>query len=1405
MKTARLLGLIVADAQPKKADLNKLSDLLVPGNVVQTISGDAYRVASKVASAGELASFKLADLNGKPVQTPANFHPVSTALARTAAWMRFVFAYNADFDLYVKEYIRAAGLPVDESMNWAKWFQSIYPRKLYGITRDPEVVDEAIHQVIITALAHRKDLTKFDANRLPEGARQQPLEKQVTTYLEWLFKKRVSEAYEFIKDKLQPEEEVSMIQPGAEESGEEGEVNLLDTEEHATPGSQGQAEEAKDLAGLRDQFAAYLQDDESPREIEKLLVLYDYFTANTGRKMKISDYEQYWKEKTGLGFDSLKPVYAKFYRYIPDFMVSAGMVSQEKAKARAVSSSVLNGLKLAECLPSEYCPQCQKDAQTCKCPNKDELLKAAGIGVEKMHDCPGCGKTVRGEGDSYCSADCKEEFQGQAELEKAIHGSKTAGKCTACGHVADDITGAYCSDCKKKRQEQKELGGQQVGDFSGKEASKKTAQSCNHKRGDACGSCGYSDHRNWDNCQECADFTASNGRPEPKAAAKKKYDDDAAQQECNICHKYYPRDDMDQHKKDSHNISIRPRTAGNFQQESLLQGRQIAEKRGFQWQGEYGDANTFRMWNPKTGEAIILRYSAGAGIRWEIENSDQKGLGPDNLRNALDSLSKQGAVALCGKCGHHKTYHDSKRGVCHGGEKGKPCECDGKFRTDRFPHPEKSGSLTWDGPPDSKDQADRTGDLEEDFNEKRGSAPLSLKAHRASKGVRKSASILDDAFAYFLESKKDKYDGLGAVFSETYTRTGKGDDKYMAVSQLMMDLENAFTRDENGQLTDVDNMREDAERMLRDIVGDDPNYSEKDMKTSKVSLECLSCGGHYTHDGKGPFQSKCPRCLNKGAAGDTGAFPHDNATKMGPALTVVDEKTSAVEGDRKCDDCGKKPWKESVGGRKLCADCATAARERKQAAPAPVPQVNQPKQPAVKQYGTPVGEKKDTDVIDPNAQDDPESGSGVQQQPRRKTVMPELPNAEMIMQLNASKKTAGQWGERSWDSDQVHDILDKYRPKGEESNLGFEEPIPAENVDALLSELSGVRTKDPNKGADNDHGLVYLGVIVFLLEHGADVPNEYRQEALAIAESLLVQDRLREWQDPSARKAELEREMKILQATGPKVGADMTTPNAKRAALREKIAARRAERKAADKYARVKQIAAEEPAEVGEGLDQLGAAFGELAQAVTNLKDNLDLNEAAPEEASLTARVAARRNFAKAFRQMAEQDPAGLEQAVREVYQGLDETAVALENFAENMGLSLEETAPMHREEDIFAEEPKAEEPKEEKKEEEKKEEENKEAGDGSAAFTSDRDHDGKPKEATSGSDNFVTDRDDKGEPKQPFRVEVPRISSIVDNAKKVVAAYRAKQAGTPNEDAADEGCKHEWRKDGTCACGARK
>jgi hypothetical protein len=727
MKTARLLGLNVAETQTKKADLNKLSSLLIPGKLAFTLNGDAYRVTSKVAT-DELASFKLADLNGKPVQTPANFHPVSAALARTAAWMRFVFAYNADFDLYVKEYIKAAGLPVDKDMNWAKWFQSIYPRKLYGITKDPEVVDEAIHQVIITALAHRKDLTKFDPNRLPEGARQQPLEKQVTTYLEWLFKKRVSEAYDFIKDKLQPEEETSIdegwdedsthtfgpgSQPGKQDVG--GNRSIIDTEEYATPPDQS-SDEAHDLAGLRDQFAAYLQDEESSREIEKLLVIYDFFAKNVGRKLKISDYEQYWRAQTGLGFDSLKPVYAKFYRYIGDFMVAAGMVDASKAKARAVSSSLNTAAAdpnaphdfedhgmgaLNECLlcglsrdavvhmatkeagaewdpetktysHPDRCPKCNGSGNQmapegildttfqpvgpcseCHGTGKKQLGEASGVNV-----CPGCNNSnYEINGDEIVCPNCQKNYPVSSLVWKGA--SKQAGSMCECGHhkTYHDSKRGVCHGGEKGKP----------CDCNGRFRAKKAASAK---------IAGQWGERSWD-----------------------------SDQVHDILDKYRPSYDEKPDKK-------------GFDES-------VPAEKVQQMLGEL---------NPKDElvylGVVVFLLEHGSEVpdayRNQAVNIAERLSQPDELQKWNDPNSR--AAELKKEIALLKT---------------------------------KRSSLTWE---DKSDQVNRTGDREVAFNENRGGNPNGEREEsdmeRARRGsVQKNASILDDAFAYFLESKKDKYDG----------------------------------------------------------------------------------------------------------------------------------------------------------------------------------------------------------------------------------------------------------------------------------------------------------------------------------------------------------------------------------------------------------------------------------------------------------------------------------------------------------------------------------------------------------------------------------------------------------------------------------------------------------------------
>ena len=119
--------------------------------------------------------------------------------------------------------------------------------------------------------------------------------------------------------------------------------------------------------------------------------------------------------------------------------------------------------------------------------------------------------------------------------------------------------------------------------------------------------------------------------------------------------------------------------------------------------------------------------------------------------------------------------------------------------------------------------------------------------------------------------------------------------------------------------------------------------------------------------------------------------------------------------------------------------------------------------------------------------------------PKRKTLL--------------SGKQAGQWGERSYDSDQVHDLLDECRPTITKGGKGFGEPIPAENLPNILNNLDGM---DAVVG-DNDE--IYLGVVVFLLSHGSDVPEKYRRHAEHIAERILGDEqRMLQWKDPVAAR-----------------------------------------------------------------------------------------------------------------------------------------------------------------------------------------------------------------------------------------------------------------------------------------------
>lgn len=224
----------------------------------------------------------------------------------------------------------------------------------------------------------------------------------------------------------------------------------------------------------------------------------------------------------------------------------------------------------------------------------------------------------------------------------------------------------------------------------------------------------------------------------------------------------------------------------------------------------------------------------------------------------------------------------------------------------------------------------------------------------------------------------------------------------------------------------------------------------------------------------------------------------------------------------------------------------------------------------------------------------------------------------------------------------------------------------------------------------------------------------------------------------------------------------------KREEIRNKIQARRVEKQAAvkAKYAKMRQVADGDPGVIEKDLTQLADACAAQAEAFENLRGNLDLIQA-PKTASFKVRTTAARNYAKAFKRIAEEAPEQLADAVSEAYHSLDEQAGALEQLAEHLGIDLNST-PV---EEAYAQEGLQElneadesgapvgdvpEPSEEKEA----------AGSANEGWTTDRDESGKPKEPTevevprvaaSGSDAFTTDRDKDAEPEMPMRIEMPQ------------------------------------------------
>src|SRR5271157_3434690 len=381
-----------------KADSKKLSSL-EPGQIVRLVDGSAYRVSSKTASPKGIA-YKLADLSGKPVPTPANFRPVGLAMARFASWLRYHLAYNKDFDLYVNSYIEKYNSehpdnqlpypvgPDGKPFRWSDWFQRSIASKLY-VNVDPQqaqaMKDEVIHEMLFTVLGQRHAIDKF-AEKIKRFGSAQKLEvaRQLTVYLTSIFshKHRLMEMQGLLKEQ-QPEQEMSMWQPGMDDEGE-SEQNILDTEQYGVGAADFESAEAqKDIAKFRDGFGHWLRSKYSDKVANSMLVLFDIYwnlISQSGsddvqdveksdkqkkkeeRKswmLSRADLMPLWAERTGLSEGSMKDYLGRLPGLMEEYITSHAKalgesnifvslmkeIKKENKKSRPAKAS---SLKIAE-------------------------------------------------------------------------------------------------------------------------------------------------------------------------------------------------------------------------------------------------------------------------------------------------------------------------------------------------------------------------------------------------------------------------------------------------------------------------------------------------------------------------------------------------------------------------------------------------------------------------------------------------------------------------------------------------------------------------------------------------------------------------------------------------------------------------------------------------------------------------------------------------------------------------------------------------------------------------------------------------------------------------------------------------------------------------------------------------
>jgi len=198
------LAASVVEAYPLSNFARKCAARATPGGLLETADGSYIRVLARgnvlgrewaqISHRGAKRNVGLAVLAGMDL--------VSPAMRRLAGFIHQIVASESDMmDSYVKEAIKAAGLPVDTAMNWSKYLNVMYGKLLTRITSDQDTINDAILSVVVNELYTKRVLSpdspyaKFDPDFA--GTEGKELSKKVTAFLIQVFKNRKTEVVDY--------------------------------------------------------------------------------------------------------------------------------------------------------------------------------------------------------------------------------------------------------------------------------------------------------------------------------------------------------------------------------------------------------------------------------------------------------------------------------------------------------------------------------------------------------------------------------------------------------------------------------------------------------------------------------------------------------------------------------------------------------------------------------------------------------------------------------------------------------------------------------------------------------------------------------------------------------------------------------------------------------------------------------------------------------------------------------------------------------------------------------------------------------------------------------------------------------------------------------------------------------